>query len=167
MRRKEGCNGECCRFVQVYGSKLFDASLLHIPLVGFLPATDPRVIGTIAAIERNLIRDGFVQRYHTTETKDGLPPGEGVFIACSFWLADVYVLQGRYAEARQLFERLRGLCNDVGLLSEEYDPVARRMIGNFPQAFSHVGLINTALNLARVGGPAAERAEAENVDVGK
>lgn len=102
MRRKEGCNGECCRFVQVYGSKLFDASLLHIPLVGFLPATDPRVIGTIAAIERNLIRDGFVQRYHTTETKDGLPPGEGVFIACSFWLADVYVLQGRYAEARPL-----------------------------------------------------------------
>ncbi len=95
-----------------------------------------------------------------------MPAGEGAFIACSFWLADVYVLQGRYAEARQLFERLRGLCNDVGLLSEEYDPAARRMLGNFPQAFSHVGLINTALNLARVEGPAAERAKAENVDVG-
>ena len=139
--------------MQVYGSKLFDASLLHIPLVGFLPATDPRVIGTVAAIERNLFRDGFPQRYHTTETKDGLPPGEGVFIACSFWLADVYVLQGRHAQARLLFERLRGLCNDVGLLSEEYDPAARRMLGNFPQAFSHIGLINTALNLARVEGP--------------
>ena len=163
---RRGYDPELGSFVQVYGSKLFDASLLHIPLVGFLPATDPRVIGTVAAIERNLFRDGFLQRYHTTETKDGLPPGEGVFIACSFWLADVYVLQGRHAQARLLFERLRGLCNDVGLLSEEYDPAARRMLGNFPQAFSHIGLINTALNLARVEGPAAERAEAENVDVG-
>lgn len=146
-------------FVQAYGSKTIDAAVLQIPLVGFLPADDPRVVGTVAAVERDLVRDGLVLRYHTHETDDGLPPGEGAFLACSFWLADVMVLQGRYGEAHRLFERLRGLCNDVGLLAEEYDPAGGRMLGNFPQAFSHIGLINTALNLARASGPAEDRAE--------
>ncbi|MCS0495292.1 glycoside hydrolase family 15 protein [Ancylobacter sp. MQZ15Z-1] len=146
-------------FVQAYGSKTIDASVLQIPLVGFLPVDDPRVRGTVAAVEKRLLHDGLVLRYRTDEIDDGLPPGEGAFLACSFWLADVMVLQGRYADARRLFGRLREMCNDVGLLAEEYDPVARRMLGNFPQAFSHVGLINTALNLARATGPAEERAE--------
>jgi GH15 family glucan-1,4-alpha-glucosidase len=145
--------------VQAYGSRTIDASVLQIPLVGFLPADDPRVVGTVAAVEKWLMRDGLVLRYRTEQTDDGLPPGEGAFLACSFWLADVLVLQGRYADAQHLFERLGGLCNDVGLLAEEYDPVAGRMLGNFPQAFSHIGLINTALNLARATGPAEERAE--------
>ena len=131
-------------FVQSYGSGTLDASLLLIPLVGFLPADDPRVRGTVAAIERELMEDGLLVRYRGA---DGLPPGEGAFLACSFWLADNFVLQGRYAEARALFERLLALRNDVGLLAEEYDPKARRLVGNFPQAFSHVGLINTAINL--------------------
>jgi GH15 family glucan-1,4-alpha-glucosidase len=146
-------------FVQHYGSKQLDASLLHIPLVGFLPPTDPRILGTVDAIERRLVRNGLVLRYDSDETEDGLPPGEGAFLACSFWLADVLVLLGRREDARRLFERLRGLCNDVGLLSEEYDPDAGRMLGNFPQAFSHIGLINTALNLSRPTSPAEERAE--------
>ena len=144
-------------FVQSYGSRQLDASLLQIPLVGLLPASDPRVRGTISAIERRLMEDGFVMRYDTEVGVDGLPPGEGAFLACSFWLADNYVLQGRQAEARDLFTRLLALCNDVGLLAEEYDPRAGRMLGNFPQAFSHVGLINTALNLSRAEGPARER----------
>lgn len=135
-------------FVQSYGSGALDASLLLIPLVGFLPPEDPRVRGTIAAIERELIVDGFVQRYDTADGKDGLPPGEGAFLACSFWLAKNYVLQGRRAEARALFDRLLALRNDVGLLAEEYDTQARRLVGNFPQAFSHVALVNTALALA-------------------
>ena len=122
-----------------------DASLLAIPLVGFLPPEDPRVVGTVAAIERHLVRDGLVMRYDTGTGDDGLPPGEGAFLACSFWLADVLVLLGRHDEARRLFERLLSLCNDVGLLAEEYDPLHGRMLGNFPQAFSHIGLINTAL----------------------
>jgi GH15 family glucan-1,4-alpha-glucosidase len=134
-------------FIQAYDSKTLDASLLLIPMVGFLPPSDPRIRGTLAAIEKNLIRDGLVRRYHTAEGTDGLPPGEGVFIACSFWLADNYILQGRIAEARCLFERLLDLCNDVGLLAEEYDPVDRRHLGNFPQAFSHLALVNTAHNL--------------------
>ncbi len=146
-------------FVQAYGSKTLDASLLHIPLVGFLPVDDERVLGTVKAIEKRLVHDGFVLRYRTEAVDDGLPPGEGVFLACSFWLADVYVLLRRYDEAHRLFDRLLGLQNDVGLLSEEYDPRENRMLGNFPQAFSHVGLINTALNLARHEGPAEERAE--------
>lgn len=146
-------------FVQHYGSHALDASLLHIVLTGFLPPHDPRVIGTVTAIEQRLIRDGLLLRYETESGVDGLPPGEGVFLACSFWLADVYVLQGRYAEAQGLFERLTGLCNDVGLLSEQYDPAAGRMLGNFPQAFSHVGIIDTALNLHRRGqAPAVDRA---------
>jgi GH15 family glucan-1,4-alpha-glucosidase len=149
-------------FVQAYGGTQLDASLLLIPLVGFLPAHDPRVRGTVEAIERRLTLDGLVLRYDTHETDDGLPPGEGAFLACSFWLADNYVLLGRRDDARRLFEELLALRNDVGLLAEEYDPRERRMTGNFPQAFSHVALIDTALNLARepavAGRPAAERA---------
>ncbi|WP_448953708.1 glycoside hydrolase family 15 protein [Labrys neptuniae] len=147
-------------FVQAYGSRTIDASLLQIPLVGFLPADDPRVVGTVKAVEKALMHDGFLLRYNTDHVDDGLPPGEGAFLVCTFWLADVYVLQGRDEEARRLYERLSGLCNDVGLLSEEYDPIAGRMLGNFPQAFSHIGLINTALNLARRTGPAEERVTA-------
>ena len=130
-----------------------------IPLVGFLPATDERMRGTVQAIEQELCREGFVLRYQTEETRaiDGLPPGEGVFLACTFWLADNYTLLGRREEARHLFERLLGLCNDVGLLSEQYDPYAQRLLGNYPQAFSHVSLINTARNLSTEAGPAVHR----------
>jgi GH15 family glucan-1,4-alpha-glucosidase len=139
-------------FVQSYDSPALDASLLLIPLVGFLPPDDPRVRGTVAAIERGLLRDGLVMRYDTGESKDGLPPGEGAFLACSFWLADNWLLQGRAGEAQALFDRLLSYRNDVGLLAEEYDPVAKRQLGNFPQAFSHLALINTANRLAgRVG----------------
>ncbi|MFE8604488.1 glycoside hydrolase family 15 protein [Archangium violaceum] len=134
-------------FTQAYGSATLDASLLLMPLVGFLPPGDPRMVGTVSAIERELMHGGLVRRYHTSMTGDGLPAGEGVFLACSFWLADNYVLQGRMDEARELFHRLLGLRNDVGLLSEEYDPNERRLLGNFPQAFSHVGIVNTAFNL--------------------
>ncbi|MGH7347382.1 MAG: glycoside hydrolase family 15 protein, partial [Candidatus Rokuibacteriota bacterium] len=146
-------------FVQHYGSKLLDASLLLIPLVGFLPATDPRMLGTVAAIRKHLTSDGLVARYQTTPELDGLPPGEGAFLACTFWLADNLALQGKRAEARALFARLLDIRNDVGLLSEQYDPGARRLLGNFPQAFSHVGLINTARNLSRPGGPDEDRTE--------
>jgi len=139
-------NSEKGAFCQAYGSAQLDASLLLIPQVGFLPARDPRMVATIKAIERELVQDGLVMRYRTVG-QDGLPPGEGTFLACSFWLADCYVLLGRVTEARALFERLLALRNDVGLLSEEYDPVRQRLCGNFPQAFSHVGLINTAFNL--------------------
>jgi GH15 family glucan-1,4-alpha-glucosidase len=135
-------------FVQFYGSTELDASLLLIPLVGFLPASDPRVIGTVQAISKELCRDGFVARYDTRSDADGLPAGEGAFLACTFWLADNLILQGQRDEAREIFERLLALCNDVGLLSEEYDPAARRLVGNFPQAFAHVGLVNIALNLS-------------------
>jgi len=143
-------------FVQSLDGDVLDASLLMIPLVGFLPATDPRMRGTVAAIERELVHDGLVRRYQTEETKDGLPPGEGVFLACSFWLADNFVLQGRYDDATALFRRLLALANDVGLLAEEYDPATQRLVGNFPQAFSHLALINTALNLTNYG-PAHQR----------
>jgi len=145
-------------FVQAYGSKALDASLLLLPLVGFLPPTDQRIMGTLKAIERRLVVDGFVLRYDTGEVVDGLPPGEGAFLACSFWLADNFILQGRITEARELFERLVALCNDVGLLAEEYDPRLGRQLGNFPQAFSHVALVNTAFNLTRSQGPAEQRA---------
>jgi GH15 family glucan-1,4-alpha-glucosidase len=145
-------------FTQSYGSGTLDASLLMMALVGFLPPTDERVVGTVRAIERELTVDGLVLRYRTEESDDGLPPGEGTFLACSFWLADNYALMGRGAEARTLFERLLSLRNDVGLLAEEYDPVAGRLLGNFPQAFSHVGLVNTAFNLtSQQVAPAAER----------
>jgi len=145
-------------FVQSYGAKLLDASLLMMPLVGFLPATDPRIRGTVAAIHKHLTtEDGFVARYASGPNVDGLPPGEGAFLACSFWLADNLALQGRQAEAEQLFERLLEVRNDVGLLSEEFDPNARRLVGNFPQAFSHVALINTAQNLSRATRQVAHR----------
>ncbi|HUE39763.1 MAG TPA: glycoside hydrolase family 15 protein, partial [Candidatus Binatia bacterium] len=146
-------------FTQAYGSRQLDAAVLMMPLVGFLPPKDARMIGTVAAIERELVREGFVLRYSTEEVEDGLPPGEGVFLPCSFWLADNYVLQGRREEATRLFERLLGVCNDVGLLAEEYDPAARRLVGNFPQAFTHVGLLNTAMNLSKRKGPAKARAQ--------
>ncbi|HKO20425.1 MAG TPA: glycoside hydrolase family 15 protein [Acidobacteriaceae bacterium] len=144
-------------FVQAYGSQQLDASLLLMPLVGFLPASDPRIIGTVNAIERRLTADGLVLRYDTEHTQDGLAPGEGAFLACSFWLADNYVLQGRIDDARHLFERLLRLANDVGLLAEEYEPQSKQMVGNYPQAFSHVALVNTALNLTRWRGPAEQR----------
>ncbi len=153
-----GFNAERNSFVQYYGSKEVDASLLMIALVGFLPSSDPRVRGTVAAIEKDLLIGGFVRRYRTETEVDGLPAGEGAFLACSFWLADNYVLAGRLDDARKLFERLVSLCNDVGLLAEEYDPRAGRQVGNFPQAFSHIALINTAYNLHRITGPAAKRA---------
>ncbi len=156
---RNGFDREIGAFVQYYGSKVLDASLLLIPLVGFLPATDPRVLGTVEVIRRHLTSDGLVARYQTTPDLDGLPPGEGAFLACTFWLADNLALQGKRAEARALFERLLDIRNDVGLLSEQYDPHERRLVGNFPQAFSHVGLINTARNLSRRGGPAEHRKE--------
>jgi GH15 family glucan-1,4-alpha-glucosidase len=146
-------------FTQFYGSTELDAALLMLPLVGFLPADDERVRGTIAAVERELLRDGFVQRYTQPPgtAVDGLPAGEGAFLACSFWLADNYALMGRRDEAREMFERLLALRNDVGLLSEEYDTRAGRLVGNFPQAFSHVPLIDTARNLSQTLGPSQER----------
>jgi GH15 family glucan-1,4-alpha-glucosidase len=144
-------------FVQYYGSKSLDASLLMIPMVGFLPAHDPRVMSTVSAIERELMYKGLVLRYPTETGVDGLPPGEGAFLPCTFWLADNYAMAGRTAEARSLFERLLSLRNDVGLLSEEYDPVLRRQLGNFPQAFTHVSLVNTAHNLMPAKGPAEHR----------
>jgi GH15 family glucan-1,4-alpha-glucosidase len=148
-------------FTQSYDSPELDASLLMMPLVGFLPARDPRVQGTVAAIERELVDEGFVHRYLPAAAPgiDGLPPGEGAFLACSFWLADNYVLQGRVEDARRLFERLLAVANDLGLLAEEYDPKAGRMLGNFPQALSHVALINTAQNLTRAHGPAEHRGQ--------
>ena len=153
-----GFDPEKGSFVQSYGSKKLDASLLLLPSVGFLPVGDPRVAGTIAAIERELLADGFVRRYDTDDPPDGLPPGEGVFLACSFWLVDVYLLQNRRRKAERLFKRLAGLCNDVGLLSEEYDPGSKRMIGNFPQAFTHVAMVNSAFNLTRTAKPVHQRA---------
>jgi GH15 family glucan-1,4-alpha-glucosidase len=134
-------------FVQSYGSKLVDASVLLLPLVGFLPASDSRVRGTVEAIEKRLLVDGFVLRYDSAATDDGLPEGEGAFLACSFWLADNYLLLGRQDDALRVFERLLSLRNDVGLLSEEYDPALKRQVGNFPQAFSHIALLSTAFNL--------------------
>ena len=147
-------------FTQAYGSRALDASLLLIPIVGFLPSTDPRVLGTLDAVQRELVVDGLVRRYPAGEGEnvDGLPGGEGAFLACSFWLVDTLVLAGRRDEASALFERLLALRNDVGLLSEEYDTRRHRLIGNFPQAFSHVALINSALNLSVAHGPARQRA---------
>jgi GH15 family glucan-1,4-alpha-glucosidase len=149
---REEIHQEVCRnsfdaglgsFVQSYGSKEVDASLLIIPKTGFLPVTDEKVQGTIRAIEKLLMRDGYVLRYNTKDKIDGLPPGEGVFLPCSFWLADVYFMSGRYEEGKQLFERLMQLRNDVGLFSEEYSPSEKRQVGNFPQAFTHEAFLNT------------------------
>lgn len=142
-------------FVQSYGSSFLDASLLLLPIVGFLPADDPRIRNTVTEIEKRLTIDGFVLRYETDSDIDGLPPGEGVFLACSFWLVDSYVLQGRLGEAKVLFERIVALANDVGLMAEEYDPANERFLGNFPQAFSHVALVNSAFALARANAEAA------------
>ena len=178
-----GFDGTRNAFTQSYGSPALDASLLMVPLVGFLPANDPRVIGTVAAVERELMDHGFVRRYQTHSgtksgaksgttsgastggstgamTVDGLPPGEGVFLPCTFWLVDNYVQMGRRAEAKQLFERVLAVRNDLGLLSEEYDPRARRLLGNFPQAFTHLGLVGSAHNLAgHSDSPSARRGE--------
>jgi GH15 family glucan-1,4-alpha-glucosidase len=154
-----GFDPELGSFVQFYGSKLLDASLLMMPLVGFLPISDPRVRGTIAAIERELLRDGFVARYQTHEDIDGLPPGEATFLLCSFWLVDNLELLGRRDDARRLFERLLSVRNDVGLLAEGYDADLQCLAGNFPQAFSHVGLINSALNMSSHEAPAVERGD--------
>jgi GH15 family glucan-1,4-alpha-glucosidase len=154
---RQGFDRERNTFVQYYGGTALDASLLMIALVGFLPPGDPRIKGTVEAIERDLMADGFVLRYRTNPKVDGLPPGEAPFLACSFWLADNLALMGRREDARLLFERLLGLCNDVGLLAEEYDPATKRHLGNFPQAFSHVALINTASNLSQSQGPAKDR----------
>jgi GH15 family glucan-1,4-alpha-glucosidase len=149
-------------FTQYYGSRELDASLLLLPLVGFLPPDDPRMQGTVAAIERELMYEGFVRRYCPSETGkvDGLPEGEGMFLPCTFWLADNYVLQGRREEGRRIFEKLLSVANDVGLLAEEYNPREKRLLGNFPQAFSHVALINTAHNLTQESGPAEHRRRA-------
>ena len=154
---EQGFNTTKNSFVQYYGSDEVDASLLLLPLVGFLSPQDPRIQGTVAAVERELMVDGLVRRYNTRESVDGLAAGEGVFLACSFWYVDNLVLQGRRDEARAMFERLLTLRNDVGLLAEEYDPVGRCQLGNFPQAFSHLALINSALNLEDSHGPAQKR----------
>jgi len=155
---RHGFNRRLGTFVASYGSKHLDASLLLLPIVGFLRQTDPRVRSTVAAIERQLTEDGLVKRYDTATSGDGLPAGEGVFLACSFWLVDNLVLLKRRKDARGLFERLLGLRNDVGLLSEEYDPRSGRLLGNFPQSFSHIALVNSAHNLTRARGPARQRA---------
>jgi GH15 family glucan-1,4-alpha-glucosidase len=154
-------------FVQAFDTRELDASLLLIPLVGFLPAEDPRMQGTLAAVQKHLVSDGLVLRYHTSRTQDGLPPGEGAFLACSFWLVDNLVLAGRKPEATEMFEHLLSLRNDVGLLAEEYDPHARRQLGNFPQAFSHVALIDSAYNLSarEPGKPARQRGDGQETRV--
>lgn len=164
---ERGFDPDLNSFVQFYGSKHVDAALLMLPLVGFLPIDDPRVIGTIKAIESGLMSaEGFVARYSTDPEVDGLPHGEASFLPCTFWLADNYILQGREADARGVFERLLAIRTDLGLLAEEYDSVAGRLVGNFPQAFSHVGLINTAFGLSRkfgqkpVVGPTSDKSQA-------
>ena len=153
----KGFNRQRNCFVQSYDSDQLDASLLIMPQVGFLPGSDPRVKATIETIERELMSDGLVLRYDTSQMKDGLPPGEGVFLACSFWLVDAYVLLGRKDDARRLFERLLTLSNDVGLLSEEFDPRTGCLLGNFPQALSHIALVNSAFNLNEAAKPAKQR----------
>jgi GH15 family glucan-1,4-alpha-glucosidase len=156
---ERGFDTELVSFVRAYGSKELDASLLLLPAVGFLPAEDPRIRATVEAIERELLVGGLVRRYDTGKSDDGLPSGEGVFLACSFWLADAYLMLGRRADALRLFEHLLSLRNDVGLLSEEYEPHRGRLVGNFPQAFSHLALVNTASNLAHYRKPAEQRSE--------
>ncbi|HEV2360864.1 MAG TPA: glycoside hydrolase family 15 protein [Acidimicrobiales bacterium] len=147
---EKGYDRERKTFTQYYGSRELDASVLMAALVGFLPPTDERIVGTVEAIEKELLVDGFVQRYDSSNSEhvDGLSGREGAFLACSFWLADNYALIGRKDDATEMFERLLSLRNDVGLLAEEYDPVAKRLVGNFPQAFSHISLVNTAVNLS-------------------
>jgi GH15 family glucan-1,4-alpha-glucosidase len=158
---ERGFDADRNTFTQSYGSSALDASTLMVPLVGFLPPDDPRVVGTVTAIQRELIVDGFVVRYATEGGVDGLPPGEGAFLPCSFWLADNLSMIGRAEDGRALFERLVALGNDVGLFAEEYDPTSKRMLGNFPQAFTHVSLVNTACNVAQVASPARHRSTGE------
>jgi GH15 family glucan-1,4-alpha-glucosidase len=159
---ERGYDPELNSFTQSYGSKELDASLLVLPLVGFLPPDDGRIMGTVAAIERELYRDGFVYRYLTDESGnvDGLPAGEGAFLPCTFWLVDNFALQGRLDEAHALFDRLLGLATDLGLFAEEWDPVTNRQLGNFPQAFTHVALVNTAFNLSRADHPSPSQQRA-------
>jgi GH15 family glucan-1,4-alpha-glucosidase len=135
-------------FTQYYGSKELDAAALTLVLVGFLPGSDPRVTGTIDAVRDGLGHDGFISRYSTAETDDGLPGSEGQFLACSFWLVTALAMNGRLKESRELFERLLALTNDLGLLAEEYDVERKRQVGNFPQAFSHLALINAAVTIS-------------------
>jgi GH15 family glucan-1,4-alpha-glucosidase len=149
----EGYDPELGSFVQAYGSKQLDAALLQIPGTGFLPATDERMVGTVAAIERELVADGFVLRYRSGASDDGLPPGEGAFLPCSFWLVDNYVMQGRRDDARALYDKLVGVANDVGLFSEEYDPVGKRALGNMPQAFTHLAFVQAASVMSGLQGP--------------
>ena len=156
-----GFDPELNSFVRAYGTQELDASLLLLPAIGFLPGDDPRICGTVAAIERRLVRDGLVYRYRQAESDDGLKGDEGVFLACSFWLADAYLLCGRHDDAVALFERLLSLRNDVGLLSEEYEPSSRRFMGNFPQAFSHLALVNTASNITHRDKPVEQRSESK------
>jgi len=165
-RRRDEIHAEVCSrafdpkrkaFMQSYDSDLLDASVLVMPRVGFIPAQDARMRSTVDAIRRSLDYHGFLRRYQTAEHIDGLPPGEGVFLPCSFWLCDNLALCGEHTAAVELFERLIGVRNDVGLLAEEYDPVSRRFLGNFPQAMSHVALVNTALNLATGEHPPTSR----------
>ena len=159
-----GFDAELCSFMQSYGSKELDASLLLLPAIGFLPPEDPRIIGTVEAIERGLMSDGLVRRYDTEKSEDGLPAGEGMFLACSFWLVDAYLMIGRRDDAVRLFERLLALRNDLGLLSEQYEPSTRRLVGNFPQAFSHLALVNSASNLAHDRKPAEQRSQTRVAD---
>ena len=156
---REGFNTDLNSFTQAYGSSELDASTLLIPILGFLPPDDPRVAGTVAAVQQHLTRDGFVERYKPKDRNDvdGLPGGEGVFLPCSFWLVDALLMLERDDEARALFERLVGVSNDLGLLAEEYDPAEKRLLGNFPQAFTHVGLVNSAYNLSHHDGPMHQR----------
>jgi len=151
-------------FRAAYDDTLLDASLLLLAQVGFIDCHDPRFVGTLAAIERDLLVDGFLRRYNTHQADDGLKPGEGAFLACSFWLADAYASVGRSDDVEKLFKRLLAIRNDLGLLAEEYDTSGGRLIGNFPQAFSHVGLINTAFNLTRAARPADQRANVNGSD---
>jgi GH15 family glucan-1,4-alpha-glucosidase len=156
-----GFNSSVASFVQAYGSTALDASLLLIPILRFLPASDPRVVATVEAIERRLVSDGFVMRYDTERSDDGVAGHESTFLLCSFWLVDCLVQLGRHDDAQRLFERLLGVRNDLGLLAEEYDPTSRRLLGNFPQAFSHVGLVNSAVNLSRAVAPVNQRTDTE------
>ncbi len=148
---REAWSEELGSFTQSYGSDELDASLLLLPLVGFLPSHDPRIRGTVEAVRERLSWNGFLLRYRSEDGVDGLPSGEGVFLPCSFWLVDALALDRRMEEATELFERLLAVRNDLGLLAEEYDPDVRRLLGNFPQAFSHIALVNSAYNLARPG----------------
>jgi GH15 family glucan-1,4-alpha-glucosidase len=156
---EKGFDKELNSFVQSYGSKWLDASLLLIPSTGFLPIDDPRVRGTIEAVEKRLMQDGFIMRHDPAEIETGLAHGEGAFLACSYWLADCYVMLGRKDDARKLFERLLTIRNDLGLLAEEYDVDKKRQVGNFPQAFSHIALVTTAHNLSGPDKPAKQRGD--------